>query len=65
MDHALASFLLAAFLLTLLLGAAEHGVLAGLGDAELDHFLGWDLDRFACRGVASHSGLTVDQYQLA
>jgi len=47
-----------------LLGA-EDRVLGGLGDAELDHALGLDLDLFAGLGVAADAGGAVFQDELA
>jgi len=43
----------------------EDRVLRGLGDAELHHTLGLDLDGFAGLGVAAHAGGAVLQHQLA
>ena len=47
-----------------LLGA-QDGVFGGFGDAELDHFLGRNLDGGAGGGVASHARFAVDQDELA
>ena len=33
----------------------EHGVLSSLGNAELYHGFGWDLDLGACQRVAPHA----------
>src|SRR5438477_11936211 len=52
-------------LLALALDGREHRVLGLLGDAELEHALRRDLDRFAGRGVAAHAGLAVDENELA
>ncbi len=44
--------------------AAENRFLRGLGHAEFDDFLGWDLDfRARCR-VAAHTSLAVNQDQF-
>src|SRR5580692_2065377 len=40
-------------------------VLGGLGDAELHHGLGLDLDRFAGLRIASHAGFAVRLHQAA
>src|ERR1700723_4739476 len=40
-------------------------ILGGLGDAELHHGLGLDLDRFAGLRIASHAGFTVRLHQAA
>ena len=36
-------------------------ILASLGDAELHHACGLDLDRLARRGITSHASLTIHQ----
>ena len=44
---------------------AQDRVLGGLGDAELDHALGRDLDRGPGGGIAAHPRFAVDQNELA
>lgn len=40
-------------------------VLSGLGDAELYHFFGLDLDRFTSSGIAADTCFAIDQDELA
>src|SRR5262249_52540314 len=42
----------------------QDGVLQLLGDPRLDDCLGWNLDRFASRRVAAHSGFAMLLDQL-
>src|SRR5215208_3711020 len=50
---------------SLLLLGAEDGILGGLGDAELDHLLGRNLNGLAGRGVSPFTRLAVDQHELS
>lgn len=43
----------------------QDSVLAGLGDAEFDDFLGWDLDCLASGWIATGASLTINQHELA
>ena len=43
----------------------EDRVLGGFGDAELHNLLRLDLDCFTSGGVATDTGLAIDQHQLA
>ena len=44
---------------------AQDRILASLGDAELHHALGRDLDRRASRGIAAHASLAVHEDEFA
>src|ERR671931_756499 len=44
---------------------AKHGVLQALGETELAHTLGRDLDRLAGLRIASHARLPVREDELA
>ena len=44
---------------------AEDRVLGRLGDAELHHFFGFDLNRFTSRGIPADAGFAIDQDEFA
>lgn len=48
-----------------LLLAAQNCVFGGFGNAEFHHALSGNLDGFASRGIASHSGFAVDEHQFS
>lgn len=43
----------------------QDGIFAGLGDAELNHFLSWNLDRLASGRIAASASLAIHQHELA